>query len=132
MNHETNQDLLNASLRRCLRDEHFFSTFYEHFHDSAPEIATLFNKTNMKQLNKMMESSLFRIIAASESNWESDQDLMEIAKSHKQMNIKPEFYKFWELSLLATVAECDSKYDKKTRDAWKDILSRGIQFMSQQ
>ena len=130
MDHENNQDLLNLSLRRCLTNESFFSTFYDNFHQSSPEIAALFDKTNMVQLNKMMENSLFRIIAASESNWDSDQDLVELAQSHKLMNIKPSDYKLWERSLLATVAECDPEYDEITESAWKDILSRGIDFMS--
>lgn len=130
MSQPSNQDLLNDSLRNCLKNEQFFTVFYEHFHDASPEISSLFDKTNMVQLNKMMENSLFRIIAASESNWDSDQDLVELASSHKAMNIKPEYYKYWELSLLASVAECDPNYNTATKNAWKDILSRGINFMA--
>ena len=130
MNEPSSQDLLNASLRRCLDNSQFFPIFYEYFQQSSPEVADLFAKTDMNRLNNMMQSSLYRIIAASESNWESDQDLVEIAESHKNMNIKSEFYKYWELSLLATVAECDPEYNEQTRKAWKDILSRGISFMA--
>ena len=130
MSQTNDQDLLNDSLRECLKNDQFFAIFYEHFHAASPEIAALFDKTNMVQLNKMMENSLFRIVAASESNWDSDQDLQELARSHKNMNIKPEHYKFWELSLLATVAECDPNYNPETKAAWKNILTRGIDFMS--
>jgi len=131
MESPSNQELLNASLRRSLAKSYFFPTFYDHFHSSSPEISALFDKTNMDSLNKMMENSLFHIIAASESNWDSEQELIDIAQSHKAMNIKPEFYKYWELSLLATVAECDEEFNEETRTAWKEILSRGIQFMSE-
>ena len=129
MTQANNQDLLNDSLRRCLNNNQFFPTFYDHFHHSSPEIAALFDKSNLVKLNKMMENSLFQIISASESNWESEQELLEIAKSHKNMNIKQEFYKFWELSLLATVAECDPEYNSEIKAAWKEILSRGVDFM---
>jgi len=132
VNQLKNQDLLNSSLRKCLENDHFFATFYDYFHQSSPEIAALFDKTNIVQLNKMMENSLFRIIAVSESNWDSEQDLIRIAKAHKDFNIKPEYYKFWELSLLATVAEFDPDFNDQTRNAWKDSLSRGIELMLKQ
>ncbi|MDH3325327.1 MAG: globin [Gammaproteobacteria bacterium] len=131
MNQLNNQDLLNSSLRRCLNDKYFFTAFYEHFHQSSPEIAALFDKTDMVRLNKMMEVSLFSIIAASESNGDNDQDLVDIAQAHKGRNIKPEFYKYWEISLLATVAECDPEFDDNTRKAWKHVLARGVEFMAQ-
>ena len=124
-------ELLNISLKRCSAHPRFTEIFYSHFLDASPEIKLLFKNTDLQHQMNMLEKSLRIIVSVSEQNWTSDQFLSKIAKHHKSMNIKPEHYKHWETSLLLAVAECDPEYDEQIKQAWKDILSRGINFMMQ-
>lgn len=129
MNYDDQCILLNESLQRCLENEQFLSIFYGLFLESSEEIKTQFDNTDQSHQINMMRQSLNTIISVSESNWESDKFLTDMAKKHKEMNIKPEHYVLWESSLLAAVAECDNQYNDEIRDAWKFILNRGIDFM---
>jgi len=129
MNNTDYSAILNDSLQRCLANERFISIFYELFLDTSDEIREKFKNSDFERQINMMQKSLNTIISVSESNWESDKFLSEMAKKHKQLDIKPEHYELWENSLLATVAQCDQQYNEEICEAWKHILHRGIEFM---
>ena len=129
MNNDDQCILLNDSLQRCLENEQFLSIFYRLFLESSEEIKAQFDNTDQEHQINMMRQSLSTIISVSESNWESDKFLSDMAKKHKDMNIKPEHYLLWESSLLSAVSECDKKYNDDIHEAWKHILRRGIDFM---
>jgi hemoglobin-like flavoprotein len=129
MNIEDYSLLLNESLQRCLENDRFLSIFYALFLESSDEIRGKFDKINLEHQINMMSQSLDAIISVSEANWESDKFLTQVAKNHKQLDIKPEYYDYWEESLLKAVSICDFEYDENTEEAWKHILKRGIEFM---
>lgn len=121
--------LLNESLQRCLNNEQFLEIFYRLFIESSPEIKSLFRNTDFQKQFDMMGKSLMTMIAASESNWISDQQLSRLANIHRKLNIKPEHFEIWESSLLASIKQCDPAFNEEIKKAWKIIVQRGKNFM---
>ncbi|SQK86257.1 globin [Pseudomonas aeruginosa] len=58
----------------------------------------------------------------------SDSKLRALGASHSRaaLDIRPELYDLWLDALLMAVAEHDRDCDAETRDAWRDVMGRGI------
>lgn len=123
------ESLLNESLQRCLANDLFLETFYKSFIESSPEIKNFFKNTDFQKQFDMMGKSLMTMIAASEANWISDQQLTRLADIHRKLNIKPEHFELWETSLLTSIQLCDPEYNNEVKNAWKIIIQRGKDFM---
>jgi len=126
---DKNSKILQDSLSRCVEDKDFFRIFYVLFLETAQEIKEKFKDTDFERQSQMMEDSLNVILLMDEPGWESNQTLIDIAESHKKMSVKSEFYQYWQISLLAAVAECDPQYDETILRAWREKLEKGIEFM---
>lgn len=57
--------------------------------------------------------------------------LQDLGHSHNRNNydIKPEWYTLWEEALLKTIREYDPHYTPKLREAWREVLKRGVDLM---
>ena len=42
------------------------------------------------------------------------------------MDIRPELYVLWQQALLQTIGEHDQQYCNETRNAWNEVLDKGI------
>ena len=126
---ENSEKTLNDSLQRCLNNNDFIAIFYQHFVDSDPEIRELFKNSDMARQQEMMGKSLMSMIAASEENWHSDQQLVNLSRQHQQLSIQPRHFELWEQSLLKTIAQCDPDFDEKIASCWQKIIKRGKEFM---
>ncbi len=129
MNTANATEILHNSLARCNTNPAFLRIFYEHLLDISPEIKAMFGDSNMESHIKIVQKSLETMASVANNEQSSMEYLQEIAEKHKSMRLKPEYFKFWEISLLATIAKCDPEYDEKIRRAWKDMLSKGINFL---
>lgn len=123
------ESILNSSLQRCMQNRQFMTIFYERFINSAPEIKHLFKNTDMEKQFEMMGKSLYAMISASEANWQNDQELIDLSRKHREMNINPAYFELWENSLLSTIKECDPSFDENVSNSWKVMIKRGKDLM---
>jgi len=129
MNTENASEILNQSLTRCTANPQFLRIFYEHLLDTSPAIKALFDESNMESHMEVVKISLMTMVSSADSDESIEEYLKDIAQKHVDMDIKPEFFKFWEISLMATIAECDPDYNEQIRRAWKTIISKGINYL---
>ncbi len=121
--------LFNDSLARCLRDESFLDKFYADFMAASPEIRDKFKDTDFVRQKRMLEKSLWAIMAASEANFESDEFLRGLADYHKKLAVKPEHFDIWQRCLINAASQCDPEFNAEIADAWRAVLRRGVELM---
>lgn len=130
-----NNPLFDASYRRLFGDEiavdsgadPFFAAFYRRFL-SHPEIATLFEHTDMARQVVMLRKSFFHLAGFYVTS-EPSGELERMARVHYQLGIGADHYDLWLDCLVATVAEFDSQSDTATELAWRWALTPGITYM---
>lgn len=121
--------LFNDSFSRCLADVDFMNKFYGAFMASSPEIRDKFKNTDFTRQQKMLERSLYAIVASSEENYASDEYLVGLVARHRAMNIKPEYYDIWLSCLVDAASRSDPEFDENIRRAWQAVLQRGVDLM---
>lgn len=119
------------SLERCGPATEFLGRFYQLFIASSPEIAVRFADTNLKAQARVLKTSFYMAMLASDQCSEAQEYLDRIAKrhSHLDLDIKPEFYDLWLDSMIAVVAESDPQFDADIELAWRVFMGPAIEFM---
>lgn len=131
------EELFNDSYERIVNwelpassQDNFFSSFYDRFIASSPAVKEAFRNTDMERQARMLRQSIVFLINFYATG-NADDFLKRIADRHakQDLDIRPELYDLWLESLLATVREYDPKCDDETEDAWRKVLTVGIDYM---
>lgn len=129
---DRNAELFNDSYERCLSKPGFLDRFYELFLASSEEVAEKFAHTDFQQQKRSLQLSLYLMMSVPTALPESLAHLERIAERHsrRQLDIKPDLYLSWLKCLLQAVREYDHLYDEKIEEAWRRVLTVGIDFMT--
>lgn len=119
-------ELFNDSLERCILNPQFFYDFYDTLTGASPDIAKLFENVELNGQVTMMRKSLYILVASAGRELERNEYWTTIAKQHKEMGIRSEWYAVWLTSLLLTVKKHDPEFNEEIRAAWYFMLESGI------
>jgi hemoglobin-like flavoprotein len=129
---ENEIELFNDSLARCLRGGEFFTRFYEIFLDSSAEVREKFHNTDFRKQRRMLQASFYMLVEYITLGWPECQAYLErIAAGHSKRgrDIAPRLYDLWLDCLLITVKEFDNQYSEEIENAWRYMMSAGIDFL---
>lgn len=118
-------ELFNDSLERCRQDPGFMDRFHEVFLASSEDVRRHFEGVDLKKTRGMIQSSLPFLLVANTA----PSALAKTAHSHRQMDIEPELYEVWLDAMLQAVEQTDPEFDARIAQAWRVVVSRGIDFM---
>ena len=132
--HELSEATIEAfhdSLERCGNASEFLGDFYHHFMASSPAIAAKFADTNFKAQTRMLKTSFYMSMLASDQHSEARDYLDRIAKrhNHKDLNINPEYYDIWLDSMLIAVREHDPLFNESIEEVWRSVMQPAIAYM---
>lgn len=119
------------SLDRCNRIPEFIDLFYERFLGSSPEIQARFEGVDLDRQKRMIKTSLYVSMLVADLNEAATSMLRRVADRHVELEISDHEYDLWMSSLLDTVKECDRSYSSEVEEAWKLVMSRGIEVMKE-
>ncbi|MFT7128285.1 MAG: hemoglobin-like flavoprotein [Gammaproteobacteria bacterium] len=127
-------DDFHESLERCSISPNFLQDFYRRFTASSPEIAGKFVNTNLKTQARILKTSLYMAMLASDQNHEAREYLGRIANRHdrKGLDIKPEYYDLWIESMISAVREYDPQFNNETEKLWRKFMQPAIEYMKSQ
>lgn len=126
--------VFDKSFERCLAKAGFFDSFYQRFINSSDDAKIMFANTDMNNQKKMLQNSLYMMVAAPSGVAKATAHIEHIAKSHSRTGygVKPELYDLWLSCLLETVEEYDDEHEPVVESAWKQTLEHGIKLMKSQ
>ncbi|MGO1693936.1 MAG: globin [Marinobacter sp.] len=121
-----NTDLVFQSYGRCCNRDEFFVDFYDHFMSSSEAIKNRFLDTDMSAQRHLLRHGILQLILTARGM--PDRKLKALGESHNRanFNIKPEWYTLWLDALMKTVHLHDPEYTKQLGDAWREVLTPGI------
>ncbi len=128
-------EVFNDSYERVMKtpeeSTEFFSAFYALLMANSDEAASKFRNTNMEKQVRMMHASVSILLAYHAMGSESDY-LRKLAGIHSKQDfdIPPRLYTVWLDCLIATVGRFDSEFNDDVATAWRDVFSKGIEFMT--
>ena len=98
---------------------------------TSDDVKWRFRNTDFEQQNKMLVRSLRLVAAATMGEREGLQELRERAETHDRhhLNIQPELYDLWRLSVVQTAREYDSEWNEQIEEAWSNTLSYAVDYM---
>ncbi|PCM46287.1 globin [Marinobacter sp. ANT_B65] len=121
-----NTDLVFQSYGRCCNRDEFFVDFYEYFMSSSEAIKKRFVNTDMAAQRHLLRNGVLQLILTARGM--PDRKLKALGESHNRSNynIQPEWYSLWLDALMKTVRRHDPQYTKELENAWKEVLTPGI------
>ncbi|MGB0865881.1 MAG: globin domain-containing protein [Granulosicoccaceae bacterium] len=125
------KELFLESLGRCQRNEGFIPSFYARLMASSELVKYKFRHTNFEKQNQMLVRSLELVAGVVCNEQEALQELRHRAETHDHahLNIKPDLYECWQVSLIATAEEVDPEWDEATERAWNVVLDSVVNHM---
>ena len=119
-------DLVMQSYGRCCASSGFFDSFYQYFLASSPEIREKFAHTNMPAQKQLLRQGILNLVMYARGM--SDSKLRALGESHSRgrLDIRPELYDLWLDALLLTVSGHDKQFNESIRNAWREVLNKGI------
>ena len=119
-------DRVMQSYGRCCANPAFFDSFYRHFLDSSPEIRAKFANTDMPAQKQLLRQGILNLVMHARGM--PDTKLRALGESHSRqhLDIRPELYDLWLDALLLTISEHDKECDADVRQAWREVLNKGI------
>ena len=131
-----NFDSVKKSYGRCMitrqSKEKFFQHFYQHFLNSNPEIAAMFEQTVFDKQITMLKNAISMSILFAEKQDELAKDVLtKIRNNHssRKLNVKPEYYAFWLASLIDTLWACDTQFSEQLESQWRDMMQISIDYI---
>ena len=128
-------DVLNEfddSLARCNANPRFLDLFYERFLGSSPEVKEKFKNTDFRKQKRALRASFYLIMLAAEDKDNGPEKYLgdlAIAHDAEHLDIGAGLYDLWLDSLLATVAECDPKFDDRVAEIWERVAMIGVGYL---
>ena len=122
-------DNVVASYHRCRQSETFFDTFNETFLRKSPEIASKFVHTDFARQKLMIKQSLLEMLNYYCGIESSRQEIEQLGKLHRQLEVRPKHYELWLDSLCQAVAKHDPEYRVELREQWREAMRPGIALM---
>lgn len=122
----TAANLVMQSYGRCCAKPTFFDDFYREFLDSSPQIRAKFVDTDMPAQKLLLRQGILNLVMHARGM--SDSKLRALGESHSRarLDIRPELYDLWLNALLHTIARHDPEYSDEVRQAWREVLEKGI------
>lgn len=119
-------DLVMQSYGRCCASPSFFDDFYRHFLASSPQIRAKFAETDMPAQKLLLRQGILNLVMYARGM--SDSKLRALGESHSRtrLDIRPELYDLWLDALLLTVSSHDGQFGPALREAWREVLGKGI------
>ena len=119
-------DEVMQSYGRCCKAEDFFDDFYEHFLQSSEEVRSKFINTNMLAQKTLLRQGIMNLVMVARGM--PDTKLRQLGETHSRhgFNIPVHLYDVWIHSLITTVKKHDPNYTPGLREAWQEVLNRGI------
>ncbi|AMR65824.1 MULTISPECIES: globin [Pseudomonadaceae] len=119
-------DLVMQSYGRCCASPTFFDDFYRSFLDSSPQIRAKFAETDMPAQKLLLRQGILNLVMYARGM--SDSKLRALGESHSRgrLDIRPELYDLWLDALLLTVSGHDKQFNESIRNAWREVLNKGI------
>lgn len=119
-------DLVMQSYGRCCSSPAFFDDFYREFLDSSPQIRAKFTDTDMPAQKLLLRQGILNLVMHARGM--PDTKLRALGESHSKarLDIRPELYDLWLDALLHTVSRHDAQHSDQVRQAWREVLNKGI------
>ena len=119
-------NLVMQSYGRCCASPDFFDSFYRHFLASSPQIRDRFANTDMPAQKLLLRQGILNLVMYARGM--PDTKLRALGESHsrERLDIRPELYDLWLDALLLTISEHDKECDADVRQAWREVLNKGI------
>ncbi len=119
----------HASLDRATADPAFLDRFYDSFMAISPEIASIFEHSDMARLKRKLKSSLHIMTLAVDEAPGADEYLRFLGRTHRRFEIAPSHFDLWTLSLVATARRCDPEFDSELDSIWSEVIRTGVDIM---
>lgn len=125
-------DLVMQSYGRCCASNGFFDSFYQYFLASSPQIRDRFANTDMPAQKQLLRQGILNLVMYARGM--PDTKLRALGATHARdgFNIRPELYDLWLDALLQAIGEHDKSCDADTRQAWREVLNKGISVIKAQ
>lgn len=125
--------LVKKSYARCFLKDDFILHFLNTMAAMKPEIAPYIEKTPFPTIMILLRQGINCTIMYAEGKFAGDFCLEEIRISHNRhnLNINPEYYNYWILSLRQSVADLDPEYTEELGELWVDVVSKGIRYIAE-
>ena len=119
-------DLVMQSYGRCCASDGFFDSFYQNFLASSPQIRDRFANTDMPAQKLLLRQGILNLVMYARGM--PDTKLRALGESHsrERLDIRPELYDLWLDALLLTVSGHDKQFNESIRNAWREVLNKGI------
>ncbi len=121
--------IFNDSLDRLIAHPRSLDMFYETFIDGSEAVAAKFADTDMHHQKRALKASLYTAMFAADGNQPALEQLHDLGRSHRALDIAPEHYDLWLDCLIGTVRECAGTFDVRIERVWRDVLGVAIDIM---
>ena len=127
----TDKDLVQRSYGTCCLSPSFFDDFYAAFLATSPQIAAKFVNTDMAKQKQLLREGIGFMIMYYDGAMIGRIKVDQLGQSHSQsrMDIKPQWYDLWLSALLGTIKKHDKEYSPALEQAWRAVLSKGMEAM---
>lgn len=118
------------SLGRCVECDTFLQRFYELFMESSPEVAKLFQNTDLERQKGMLRDSLYAmLVAAGTTKGPAHDEIERLAGRHHEVGVTPDLYTLWLDALIEAAREHDRHFSDALENDWRASMSAGIALM---
>ncbi len=128
---DENLNQVIQSFHRARRNGDLFTTFYEKFFASSPEIPPLFVRTDFDRQKRMLRQSLLELLNFAAGIETAVEETVQLGRMHANLNIRSVHFDWWLDALLAALAEHDTEFTPELKTKWKQALQPGIEAMRQ-
>ncbi|MCR9117515.1 MAG: globin [bacterium] len=118
-----------ASYQRCRFAGDFFDAFYDRFLKKAPDLPTMFERTDFHHQKRMLKQSLFELISFYRGIDSAAAEVAKLAERHRQMNVSEAHYQYWLEALVETAADFDPEFTDELASDWRNVMTPGIEAM---
>ncbi|HVO97340.1 MAG TPA: globin [Bryobacteraceae bacterium] len=110
----------------------FFNAFYALLITSSAEAAKKFANTDFEKQVQMLRASVAVLVSFYGGG--QDDYLQKLAERHSRrgVDIPPALYSIWLDCLIETVGWFDPKFSNGVAAAWREVFSKGIEYMTSQ